>query len=155
MSELQHEERPVALFERLTLWSNSVEVGKRRFGDANSSLKPDVRPLRGVRATVQQQQVKSGLFPRYKVWLTVSGPGFEWSVFSQLNPGMAHNFADKLNAAASRLDGPAGSTGEDVVSKLAKLAELRAAGMLTDEEFTTAKTRLLDGRGESGQGALV
>jgi hypothetical protein len=68
---------------------------------------------------------------------------------------MAHNFADKLNAAASRSDGPAGSTGDDVVSKLAKPADLRTAGMLTDEEFAAAKARLLHRDGEGGQGALV
>ncbi|WP_227487961.1 SHOCT domain-containing protein [Brachybacterium subflavum] len=40
---------------------------------------------------------------------------------------------------------PPAAPADDLVSRLAKLGELRDAGVLTDEEFQTAKTRLLAG----------
>jgi hypothetical protein len=43
---------------------------------------------------------------------------------------------------------PAGSPSpDDLVSKLARLAELKDAGVLSDEEFAAAKARLLSGSG--------
>ena len=39
---------------------------------------------------------------------------------------------------------PPRATGEDVVSRLEKLNELRIAGLLTDEEFAQQKARILD-----------
>lgn len=38
---------------------------------------------------------------------------------------------------------PATTGGNDLASELAKLADMRTAGLLTDEEFSAAKARLL------------
>ena len=39
--------------------------------------------------------------------------------------------------------GLASSTGGDLMAELSKLADLKAAGVLTDEEFAAAKAKLL------------
>ena len=43
--------------------------------------------------------------------------------------------------AAAPADAPAG--GDDLMAELTKLADLKAAGVLTDEEFSAAKAKLL------------
>ena len=40
---------------------------------------------------------------------------------------------------------PAPSGGDDLSDQLARLAELKAQGVLTEDEFATAKARLLSG----------
>jgi Short C-terminal domain len=148
---------PIARFERVWLWEDRIEVVKAwwMYFDDNRTLQPDVRPLAGVRVTVQDEMINSNrLFPRYNVWMTISGPGFEWAVSSHRDPRIAHDFAAVVNSAASALARPA-TTGHDLVSKLAKLAELHAAGMLTDWEFAEAKARLLREDGGGGESALV
>jgi hypothetical protein len=44
---------------------------------------------------------------------------------------------------AAPADGPAGALTDEVVDQLKKLAELRDAGIVTDEEFTAKKQALL------------
>jgi hypothetical protein len=79
---------PIARFECVRLWEESIEVVRKwwMFGDGNSRLQPGRRPLTGVRAIVNSQDRNSrDLIPSHEVWLTISGPGFEWAVHS--NPG--------------------------------------------------------------------
>ena len=40
---------------------------------------------------------------------------------------------------------PVHSAGDDMVSRLQQLADLRASGLLSDKEFSTAKAKLLAG----------
>jgi hypothetical protein len=40
---------------------------------------------------------------------------------------------------------PAAPAGDDMAAQLQKLADLKAQGILTDEEFTAAKMRLING----------
>ena len=51
----------------------------------------------------------------------------------------AAQYAPPVAAAAT----PAAATGVDVVAELQKLAALKDAGVLSDEEFTAAKAKLL------------
>jgi hypothetical protein len=46
-------------------------------------------------------------------------------------------------AAAPAAAAPAAAAGDDLMSQLSKLADLKAAGILSDEEFTAAKAKLL------------
>lgn len=50
-------------------------------------------------------------------------------------------------AEAAAAPAPAAVTpeGDDMVTKLQKLADLKAAGVLSDEEFATAKAKVLEG----------
>ena len=48
--------------------------------------------------------------------------------------------AQQVQAAAAA---PAPSAGDDVLAKIQQLAQLRDAGVLSDEEFTAAKAKLL------------
>ena len=55
----------------------------------------------------------------------------------QINALTAQQAAEAAPAAA-----PAGG-GDDVMSQLQKLADMKAAGLLSDEEFASAKAKLL------------
>jgi hypothetical protein len=146
---------PIAVFKRLTLWPDRIVLAPGWL----SGKQPEERPLTGVRVTVVP-----GVRPRLfdfgtpqKPYLTISGPGFEWPYDLGLDQvGPARKFAAQVNATASALDSQAATaTGpSDLVTKLAELAKLRQAGMLTDEEFAAAKARLLLD-GEGGAGTLV
>lgn len=48
----------------------------------------------------------------------------------------------QVNAPAAQAPAPAG---DDMVTKLKQLADLKAAGVLSDEEFAAAKAKLLGG----------
>ena len=50
--------------------------------------------------------------------------------------------AESAQATPDAFHGPA-ANGQDLVSRLHQLADLKAMGALTDKEFTAAKTRLL------------
>jgi hypothetical protein len=58
-------------------------------------------------------------------------------------------FVDAVNAAIKEVknssvqSGESKSGGDDVVSKLEKLAALKEKGILTDEEFSTQKAKIL------------
>lgn len=146
---------PIAVFKKLTLWPDRIVLAPGWL----AGTQPEERPLTGVRVTVVP-----GVRPRLfefgtpqKPYLTISGPGFEWPYDFGLNQvGPAREFAAKVNATASALDSRSATTTgpSDLVSKLAELAKLRQAGMLTDGEFAEAKARLLGGGGDGG-GALV
>jgi hypothetical protein len=77
--------------------------------------------------------------------------GAAWAVTVQCaaeGAGWVRDFAAKVNLAArkyvaARTPTPPPSGGVDPASQLVKLAELHAAGALTDQEFSAAKARLL------------
>jgi membrane protease subunit (stomatin/prohibitin family) len=47
------------------------------------------------------------------------------------------------NRAAAQQAAPAPAAGDDPVAKIKQLAELRDSGVLTEQEFTAAKAKLL------------
>lgn len=49
----------------------------------------------------------------------------------------------QMQASQAQPAAPAGSTGDDVAAKLQQVADLHAAGVLSDEEFAAAKAKLL------------
>lgn len=106
------------------------------------------RPLAGVRARVEEHRTGQewGGWDQKNVWLTISGPGFEWPVRTNaiVSSRKARAFAAAVNGAGSTA-GPAGGQGPavDVAGQLARLAELHSAGELTDEEYAAAKARAI------------
>ncbi len=50
---------------------------------------------------------------------------------------------DASQAAQTAAAAPTAAAGDDLMSQLSKLADLKAAGILSDEEFTAAKAKLL------------
>jgi hypothetical protein len=46
-------------------------------------------------------------------------------------------------AAQAQAPAPAAPAGDDIMTQIQKLADLKAAGILTDEEFAAAKAKLL------------
>lgn len=77
------------------------------------------------------------------VSLTVSGSDME---ISKMPPGRGTEFAERLRKHREEAAAPApspASTADDGLDKLQKLADLHAAGVLTDEEFAAAKAKAL------------
>ena len=70
-----------------------------------------------------------------------------WVIYrSNLEPFKEILFGDKARAESERLanEVPPGGSGQvSLAAELEKLAELRSKGLLTDEEFQSAKSRLL------------
>lgn len=64
---------------------------------------------------------------------------------SELRRRIAEIKRPTMNAAIPTAPPAAPAPSDDLVAQLTKLAELRDAGVLTDEEFATAKARLLSG----------
>jgi hypothetical protein len=132
------------------LWADCIELCQAPWwalSGLNRALEPDVRPLTGVRATVEEIVHTTAIRGKpsgREVWVTISGPGFEWPLRGPAATGdisrPARDFAATVNAAASSAAGQV--TDADLTSRL---ADLHAAGMLTDEEFAAAKARVLNG----------
>jgi hypothetical protein len=61
----------------------------------------------------------------------------------QQDPAPAHGDQDQ-HEVVRQPSGTGPAPGADVLTRLQKLAELKQAGLLTDEEFTAAKAQLLD-----------
>lgn len=105
------------------------------------------RPLAGVRARVDEHRTGAewGGIEQKKIWLTVSGPGFEWPVRVPeiVSSRKAREFAAKVNAAATGAGGPSTPVPSDVPAQLRELAEMHEAGALTEAEFAAAKARVL------------
>lgn len=112
------------------------------------TYRDESRPLAGVRARVEEHRTGQewGGWDQKNVWLTISGPGFEWPVRTNaiVSSRKARWFAALVNGAGSTA-GPAGGNGPavDVAGQLAQLAELHRSGALTDEEYAAAKSRTL------------
>lgn len=152
MRDLPQSERPLAQFGtvyvRLRLWPDTIE---RVWTYAFSNREPELKPLTGVRASVEDGIKRRRRFKPQDGSLTISGPGFEWPLaIEPEDASMARVFAARLNAVASELREPATPTGGDVVSQLAQLARMHETGTLSYEEFAAAKARLLFGDGDGG-----
>ncbi len=62
---------------------------------------------------------------------------------AQLAQMQADMDAMKAQQAPAPAPAPAAAGGGDLMAELSKLADLKAAGVLTDEEFSAAKAKLL------------
>lgn len=138
---------PVAEFERVVLWDDRIELCKS-WRPKDRGFPPDVRPLTGIQASVKDDRTGEeflGLKTR-EVFLTISGPGFEWVVRTDnlYSSRKARDFAAKINSASQPAAASPAPTVDDVASQLAKLAGLYQAGVLSEDEFTAAKRRILD-----------
>ena len=118
------------------LYADRIERGDER------------RPLAGVRARVEEHRTGQewGGWDQKNVWLTISGPGFEWPVRTNaiVSSRKARAFAALVNGAGSTAE-PAGGQGPavDVAGQLGQLAELHRSGALTDDEYAAAKSRAI------------
>ena len=118
------------------LYADRIERGDER------------RPLAGVRARVEEHRTGQewGGWDQKNVWLTISGPGFEWPVRTNaiVSSRKARGFAALVNGAGSTA-GSAGGQGPavDVAGQLGQLAELHRSGALTDDEYAAAKSRAI------------
>lgn len=81
----------------------------------------------------------------------IDGPDFQWRIEypPQLDLGGARKFVTAVNTAARSAAGPAATPATalvpspDPMEQLRKLAELRDAGIVTNEEFEAKKAQLL------------
>jgi hypothetical protein len=152
-SAAREQERPVAVFDRVALWEDRIELCKS-WRPKDFGMPADIRPLAGVTARIDDERVGGEYAGRdYRdVFLTISGPGFEWAIRTDavFSSRKARVFAAKVNAAGSTTvepppRAPSVAPSEDVISRLEKLVSLHQAGALTDEEFAAAKRRVLGG----------
>jgi hypothetical protein len=138
----------------------------------NLTAQPEMFPIAGVHAAVENSGGVGGrstlartVVPgahgwQKKVdtresWLMISGPTFQWAMKVEPNmSAIARQFAAKVTgagagAAATRPAQPAGSGPQPMpaspLDELRKLAELRDAGIVTQQEFEATKARLLRG----------
>jgi hypothetical protein len=84
-----------------------------------------------------------------KGYVVIDGPDFQWQIeyLPQLDLGRARKFVTAVNTAARSAAGPATTPATapapDPFDQLRKLAELRDAGIVTNEEFDAKKAQLL------------
>jgi hypothetical protein len=143
----EHDDGLVASFDRFRLYEDRIVVvpSSRR---KDRGLAPDSRPLAGVRARVNEDRngLELGGWDERDVYLTVSGPGFEWAVRTDAvwSSRKARDFAALVNGAGSTA-GPAGGSSPtvDLAGQLGQLAELHQSGALTDDEYAAAKQRAI------------
>jgi hypothetical protein len=79
-----------------------------------------------------------------KCFLVIEGQG--WAITEDVpveQEGAARAFAAQVNAAAGTADAPAAAPTVDVAGQIEKLADLRAKGILTEDEFAGKKAELL------------
>lgn len=88
-------------------------------------------------------------------FLVVEGPDFAWAVEVDLNQANeaillataindeARSAAPAAQAGPAHFAQPAAAGGSDIIGQLERLASLKAAGALTDEEFSAAKRLIL------------
>jgi hypothetical protein len=129
----------VARYNGITLYGDRIEYARQ------------VRPLRGVRADVGESTTdpvhpSDGGAVR-DVFLTISGPDWEWTIktVAVISSRRVRSFAAVVNshslpvspAAPERTSPVASSTGQFCV-----LSQLRERGVLTEQEFRTALTRV-------------
>lgn len=62
---------------------------------------------------------------------------------AEMQAQMANMQAQQASAAMLEHAAPTSSAGEDMMTQLMQLAEMKGAGLLSDEEFAAAKARLL------------
>lgn len=67
------------------------------------------------------------------------------AAYQQMQQQAAMQAAASQAAAAQAAAAPAAPAADDPVAKLKELAELKAAGVLTDEEFAVMKAKILGG----------
>ena len=75
---------------------------------------------------------------------TVTGPDNQTTRIDRDARGRVTDWWDERRAASDKSEGPAAGT-TDVTARLAGLADLHARGELTDEEYASAKARVLSG----------
>jgi hypothetical protein len=92
--------------------------------------------------------LKKKKIDRRELYLAVEGVGFAF--VAEIEPkygAQARKIAAKINSLGQvhTVDGPSASASatDSVSDEIAKLAALHASGALTDDEFSTAKDRLL------------
>lgn len=133
----------------------------------------DSKPLDGVTARVESGSEMESRFTATRIallgvfalafkkkkggekYLTIDGPDFSWiAEVNRKHVKDAMKFAAKVNnsvreAAAETLHSAQAGTliapgeGEDIASAIAKLSDMYSSGMLSDEEFATAKKKTL------------
>lgn len=126
----------------------ATHAGVRLYED-RVELKDEQRPIGAVQARVEERRTGAqwGGIEQKAIWLTISGPGFEWPVKVPeiVSSRKAREFAARVNAAGSKAgaaDTPADPQ-RDLAGQLERMAALHRSGALTDEEYASAKARLL------------
>ena len=78
--------------------------------------------------------------------VTISARNFAWGRIQKNHlAGQVGNLRNKMAVSASRMAKSGKAQGDgDLSAELERLADLHGRGILTDEEFATAKARLLD-----------
>ena len=126
---------------------------------------PECRPIAGVSAKIEEtggvssrSSLTRSMVPGMHGWqkqtdnrkgyIVIDGPDFQWQLeyLPQLDMGGARKFMTALNTAgraAALAAAPAPEVAPDSLDQLRKLAELRDAGIVTDEEFEAKKAKLL------------
>jgi hypothetical protein len=94
-------------------------------------------------------------FARLLVWLVLVALGITWIELTRRQtltefpdaaaPALVGDARSRVSDWWSELRGPKESAPADVTAQLANLAELHAQGQLTDEEYASAKARVLAG----------
>ncbi len=64
---------------------------------------------------------------------------------AQIDAAAQQAVAAQMAAAAPAAPAPAAAPADDTIAQLQKLGELRAAGVLSEEEFTALKAKLIGG----------
>jgi hypothetical protein len=149
-------------FAGVTLWSDGRVEAKHQAGGHVAGAQATVETqgqIRG-RRTVKTLGMHQKKIDERELFLSIEGQG--WAISAQVDPkdgaearefaakvntaGMTHQAADISNAATSvSASTSAASLGRSVAEELKQLADLRDAGVLTEEEFTAQKVIVLSG----------
>ena len=124
---------------KVRLYPDRIEREKPRSRLSMSSARQDfeVTPIRAVSSV---QAVKDGLST--KVIVFASGNTIEFRIHPH---DAAHRFKDELTRLmlAGGSPAPAAAAPADRLEQLSKLADLKAQGVLSDEEFAAEKARIM------------
>jgi hypothetical protein len=130
----------VTRYNGLTLYRDRIERGR------------EVRSLAGVQASVSESRTDAknpsdGGAVR-DVFLTITGPDWEWTIktVAVISSRRTRSFAALVNAHSMPIPAPRQSSGSTATAtstgQFRVLDDLRGRGVLTDEEFSTAVSRL-------------
>jgi hypothetical protein len=159
LKEFVRTTRSIQSFQNVHLYQNRI-IKLPVLDDA------ECRPIVGTSASVEETGTISSrstltrsLVPGMHGWqkktdnrkgyVVIEGPDFQWQIeyLPQLDLGGARKFVTAVNTAARSAAGPAATPATapapDPLDQLRKLAELRDAGIVTNEEFDAKKAQLL------------
>lgn len=126
-------------------------------------VEPECRPIAGVTASTEQDgavgarsTLTRSAVPGMHGWqkktddrqgfVVIDGPDFQWQVkyAPQFDLGGARKFAAAVTTAGRKaVPAPSATGSPDSLDQLRRLAELRDAGIVTQEEFEAKKASLL------------